>query len=485
MRARLLSVLISFALTGASVAQTTAFTYQGELKDNDQLANGSYDFYIEVYTQASGGVLFTDDCFNDVPVTNGRFTVDPNLGVLPAGETYFLDIQARRHTTGVDCGTSTGFTRLAPRQVVTATPFANLARVAMGLSSPDGSPSSAVFVNSDGNVSMANNLAVTGNSTVAGNSSISGNSTIFGRLSVGVSPPSAPIHVRLDDPFLILQDSGSAATQSGYLGFWNNAGTETAWTGFGTPGSPHFSVVNARASGNIVLSPLAGSVVLSPSSGHVGIGTSAPIFPLHIVAEEPVIVLSDSGTNSEQSGYLGFRNGSGTETAWVGYGTPGSPDFSVVNARSGGDILLLPAANVGIGTSTPTFRLDVAGNVRCTSLTQTSSAAYKDEVAPLAAGLGELLRLEPVSYVWNEKAPEDSRGKHDLGFLAEDVAGVLPDAVARDAEGTPAGVDYSRITVLAVKAIQEQNARHEADRAEIASLRERLARLESLLNSSR
>jgi hypothetical protein len=105
----------------------------------------------------------------------------------------------------------------------------------------------------------------------------------------------------------------------------------------------------------------------------------------------------------------------------------------------------------------------------------------RDDVAPLAAGLEELLRLEPVSYVWNDMAPGESRGKRDLGFIAEDVAKVLPEVVARDAGGKPVGIDYSRITVLAVQAIKQQQARHEA---ETARLRERLERLEALVSDA-
>lgn len=478
------TLALALAASGA-LAQTTSITYQGELKDNAQPASGSYDFYVEVYTQETGGSSFTDDCVNDVPVVDGRFVIEPSFGVLPAGATYYLDIQARRHQAGRDCGTSTGFTRLTPRQMMTPAPFANLARVAMSLSSPDGSPSNAVGVDPSGNVSIPVNLSVAGTSTVSGASTVAGNSSVFGRLGVGINTANTtmPLHVRAEEPIFILQDSGSAATQTGYVGFWNNSAVETAWAGFGSPSSPNFSVVNARANGNIVLSP-AGHVVVS---SRLGIGNSAPSFPLDIANEEPVAVLRDSGADASQVGYLGFRNGSGTETGWVGYGTPGSPHFSVVNARSTGHILLLPATNgnVGVNTSSPAFKLDVGGNIRCTSLTQTSSGAFKDEVAPLSAGLDDLMRLAPVSYRWNDQAPEDSRGKRDLGFIAEDVEKVLPEIVAKDESGKPVGMDYSRITVVAVKAIQEQQARHEADRAEIASLRERLARLEALLNQNR
>jgi hypothetical protein len=136
---------------------------------------------------------------------------------------------------------------------------------------------------------------------------------------------------------------------------------------------------------------------------------------------------------------------------------------------------------MGVGTLLPTFKLDVAGNIRCTTLTQTSSAVLKDDVAPLGAGLHELMALEPVSYVWNDKAPEESRGKHDLGLIAEHVATVLPDAVARNADGKPVGIDYSRITVLAVQAIKQQQETITRQADEVAALRARLERLEATL----
>jgi hypothetical protein len=83
--------------------------------------------------------------------------------------------------------------------------------------------------------------------------------------------------------------------------------------------------------------------------GNVGIVTALPSNKLHITktggvgtAGGPVIILQDTGANGTQSGYLGFRNGTGTETGWVGYGTPGSPHMTMINARAGGDIFITP-----------------------------------------------------------------------------------------------------------------------------------------------
>ncbi len=113
------------------------------------------------------------------------------------------------------------------------------------------------------------------------------------------------------------------------------------------------------------------NAVIVDNAGNVGIGTAAPIHNLHVAklggipAGGPVILLQDTGGNSTQSGYLDFRNGSGTETAWVGFGTPGDADFSIINARPSGDIVLNPfSGNVGIGTPSPTAKLQVNGDIR-------------------------------------------------------------------------------------------------------------------------
>ncbi len=98
--------------------------------------------------------------------------------------------------------------------------------------------------------------------------------------------------------------------------------------------------------------------------GNVGIGTATPVGALHVRKTGPFMVLQDNASNANQAGYLGFWNSSGTETGWMGYGTPGSPHMSIFNGRAGGNIALLPTANVGIGTTAPLAKLDVRGDIR-------------------------------------------------------------------------------------------------------------------------
>ena len=101
-------------------AQGTAFTYQGRLTDNGAPASGIYDLRFTIYDALGGGnsIGSTVDV-NDLGVTNGLFTatIDPGANVF-IGAPRWLDISVRP-------GASVGaYTNVAPRQAITAAPYA-------------------------------------------------------------------------------------------------------------------------------------------------------------------------------------------------------------------------------------------------------------------------------------------------------------------------------------------------------------------------
>ena len=100
-------------------AQGTAFTYAGQLNNNNALANGWYDFQFALFDAAAGGNLIGSALTtNAVAVSNGLFTVtlDFGAGVFPGADRW-LNLSVK--TNG-----AASFTPLTPRQQIMSTPYA-------------------------------------------------------------------------------------------------------------------------------------------------------------------------------------------------------------------------------------------------------------------------------------------------------------------------------------------------------------------------
>ena len=99
-----------------------SFTYQGQLRANGALVNGTCDFEFSLYDSASGGTLIdVPHTVNAVQVTNGLFTIND----LFFAEWAFYG-QLRWLSIGVKCpaGTPGAYTYLSPRQPLTGAPLA-------------------------------------------------------------------------------------------------------------------------------------------------------------------------------------------------------------------------------------------------------------------------------------------------------------------------------------------------------------------------
>lgn len=135
----------------------TSFSYQGQIKEDGQPANGAFDIALALYDSSRGGTLLAEDQHLDVPVVDGLFTVFVDFGTAPfAGRTRWLETRLARAGAG-------DFSTLEPRQAVVATPqsiFSLRAEVADDAGRLGGLEADAFLQRSGGTI--FGDLAVTG-----------------------------------------------------------------------------------------------------------------------------------------------------------------------------------------------------------------------------------------------------------------------------------------------------------------------------------
>jgi trimeric autotransporter adhesin len=106
---------------------------------------------------------------------------------------------------------------------------------------------------------------------------------------------------------------------------------------------------------------------------------------------------------------------------------------------------------------------------------QTSSRRFKTDIHPLGSTLNGLMSLRPVSFRYK---PWDVQGSNPLqfGLIAEEVAKVYPNLVVYGKQGKPFAVDYQELPALLLAELQRQQHEINAQRREIAQLRQTRAR---------
>jgi hypothetical protein len=194
------------------------------------------------------------------------------------------------------------------------------------------------------------------------------------------------------------------------------------------------------------------------------------------------ILVWNAGTNQWEpnpvtvAGAWGLTGNGGTNPTFNFLGT--TDDQPVIIKTNGVERMRISnsAYNgyVGIGDVDPAFRLELpnlanpAGRGRANSWLTYSSMRWKEEIRPIENALERVMQLRGYHFRWK---PEYG-GTEDIGFLAEEVARVVPEVVSYEPDGQVAGMDYSRLTALLVEALKQQ----QREIAELRSLVEQLLR---------
>mgnify|MGYP003673257676 CR=1 FL=1 len=109
---------------------------------------------------------------------------------------------------------------------------------------------------------------------------------------------------------------------------------------------------------------------------------------------------------------------------------------------------------------------DISINSTGVTFNTTSDIRLKQDIEPLVA-TDKLMQMNPVSYAWKE----DPNGPRSIGFIAQEMADVMPEAVSvDDSEEKMMSMDYGRITPILVSALQDAHKKIEELESRIAAM---------------
>lgn len=142
------------------------------------------------------------------------------------------------------------------------------------------------------------------------------------------------------------------------------------------------------------------------------------------------------------------------------------------------------SGDVGIGTTTPDYLLQVNGNAFANAWQTPSDARLKKNIVPISGALDTIGRLQGVRFEWRD-AEERSvgksltlpTGKQQVGFIAQEVQTVVPEAVAIAKSDGLMSVQESKIVPILVEAVKELNSSNVNQAAEIKVLKEEVDEL--------
>lgn len=197
------------------------------------------------------------------------------------------------------------------------------------------------------------------------------------------------------------------------------------------------------------------------------------------------------GSNNIALGYnAGLRSINGSSNIYIGNAGRADDSFLIrigakqTNTYIAGISGVTVAGGVGV-------MVDSKGHLG----TVTSSARYKEAIRPMKDASEAVLSLKPVTFRYKKDLDPDSIPQ--FGLVAEDVAKVDPDLVAKDGEGKPYTVRYEAVNAMLLneflkehkraeeqaKTVRQQGKMMEAQATEIAELKSALEEVTGRLDA--
>jgi hypothetical protein len=328
----------------------------------------------------------------------------------------------------------------------------------------------------------ANTIPIWTSSSAIGNSVMNQSGTNVG---VNTASPAHPLDVTGDinssagymiGGSLMLAAPGSATSDNLAVGEALNS-TVTGNTNTGV-GQAALATVST-GSGNTAVGYEA---LISNTSGGLNTAVGAGALDLNSTGQHNTAV-GDSALQTTTAGSaniaLGYSAGINiTNSNNIDIGNDGvAADSGVIRIGGSSQTTFYAAGIYGVTTALTgavEVFVDSAGQLG----TKSSSIRFKEDVHDMADASDGLLQLRPVTYRYKQPYADGSQPV-DYGLIAEEVAQVYPDLVARNANGQIETVQYSKLTPMLLNEVQKQHQLVEQQTETIRLLEKRLAALEA------
>jgi hypothetical protein len=161
----------------------------------------------------------------------------------------------------------------------------------------------------------------------------------------------------------------------------------------------------------------------------------------------------------------------------------------VVISNSNTIIMGTTATNVGVGTYTPAYRLQVNGRLAGnTAYSTISDGRLKETVQPVQQALDNIKALRSITFHWNQEAAGrfglNTDSLRHYGFIAQEVEKILPQVVLTDTSPFQVkSIAYADIIPVLTEAMKQQQAQMEHLQKEKETARQRIKLLQQQLNS--
>ena len=198
---------------------------------------------------------------------------------------------------------------------------------------------------------------------------------------------------------------------------------------------------------------------------------------------------NNGNNNTFVGSYAGELNEFGENNVFIGYGAgrneTGSGKLYINNDSLSGVPLVYgefsdtdPYLNITAFTDVTgdmgvTGNMGVDGDITGTNITEISDRKWKTNIGDYDNALMQVSKLRGVTYNWiNDESRNWNTDEMQIGLIAQEVETVIPELVKTDQQGDKS-VNYSKLTVVLLEALKEQQEMIEELQREIEILKQK------------